>query len=307
MPSGTDYYKILGVSKDASADEIKKAYRKLARKHHPDAGGDEDKFKEINEAYEILSDEEKRSFYDSYGTVDPAAYSAAGAQSARGPYAQYASEIDWDDLFGQGTRQGAGRTSRSTGGFSSFSDIFGDWDMFGRASAAPQAENLDVEANLKVPLRAMLTGEKQRISLTIDGKKKTLDVRIPKQQGSEVKVRISGQGRTGSDGHVGDVILNVSAEMPKGYEIDGSDIKGRMDVPFPVAVAGGKIPVTLPSGKKVKVAIPKGTQSGKVFTIKDEGIGKSGRALLEVNITVPRNLTKDEIEQISKIKDRLGE
>lgn len=320
MPVSTpDYYKILGVSKDASPEEIKKAYRKLARKHHPDAGGDEDKFKEINEAYEVLSDSEKKQTYDTYGSTNPTyaqkagasgAYSYAGADGST----TYASGASWEDIL-EAMRGSKTRSARPTGtsGFSGFGDIFGD--MFGASGVGGEyaadfgyepEENLDVQADLRVPLKSMLTGEKQRITIMIDGKKKTLDVKIPKQQGDNVKIRIREQGRVGRDGRKGDVILNISADNSDGFVVEGNDIKGKLPVPFPIAVAGGSVPVQLPSGKKVKVTIPANTQSGKVFSFKNEGIGQDGKAVLETNITLPKNLTQEEIVQIKSMRDRLS-
>lgn len=306
MSSAPDYYSILGISKDASQDEIKKAFRKLARTHHPDAGGDENKFKEVNEAYEVLSDEEKRQVYDQYGTTTPG-YAPGGSDSGNGYASSAYSSSSWEDILN--TMRGS---SSASGGYSStgfgFGDIFGD--IFGDSSggyggySAPV--DLDIAAEMEVPLKALVKGEQKTISLTIDGQQKKLKVNVPKQKGASPTVRLKGQGRK-SGNQSGDILLTFKAQLPPNTEIEGADIKTFLDIPFPVAVIGGKVTAVLPSGKKVKVNVPANTQAGKVFTFKGEGIKSEGKCIMQSRITIPENLSSTEIEQIRDIKERLGE
>lgn len=332
MPQTTDYYKTLGVSRDASADEIKKAFRKLAREHHPDAGGDEAKFKDINEAYEVLSDPEKRKTYDQFGTANPV-YSSAAGQGYTGyadpfaggsyAYANSDASMDWEDLFNSVRNTSAGRSGNSGfGGFSGnaggwsdiFSDMFsggssgqaGDFEGFRTHERQPRNENLDVEAEISVPLKELVKGEKKTFTLTIDGAKKTLKVSIPKQKGPHPTVRIKKQGRKSGD-RKGDILLKVKAIIPDGVEIKGADILSTIDIPFPVAVCGGKVETILPSGKKVKVNVPAHTNSGKTFTVNNEGIKEGGKCIMRAVITIPENLSTEEIAEIEKMKERLGE
>lgn len=329
MPASTpDYYSTLGVSKDASQDEIKKAFRKLARKHHPDAGGDESKFKEINEAYEVLSDEEKRRVYDQFGSAS-SPYGATGTSYAYGSGASaYGGGFaDWADVMNSWRTSSGGAHVGASGfddfggsGFGGFSDIFSD--IFGATGAGgvggtsagvspgfssyTRPVNLDVTAEMSIPLQELVKGEKKTITLTIDGKKKTLKISIPKQKGTSPTVRIKGQGKTDGE-NTGDLILTLKAIIPDDMEVRGSDIYSIIDIPFPVAVCGGKVDTVLPSGKKVKVNVPASTDSGKTFTVSGEGVKAGGKCVMRANITVPKNLSTDEIAEIAKIKERLGE
>lgn len=331
MPQTADYYKTLGVSKGASADEIKKAFRKLAREYHPDAGGDEAKFKDINEAYEVLSDPEKRATYDQFGTTNPV-YSSAAGQGYTGyadPFATsgytYASaggaSMDWEDLFNSVRGASNGASTAGTSGFSGFGGNFGDIfsDIFSDAGTGAGgfsgfqtherqqgSEDLDVEAEISVPLKELVKGAKKTFTLTIDGAKKTLKVSIPKQKGANPTVRIKKQGRKKGN-RKGDILLKVKAIVPEGIEIKGADILSTIDIPFPVAVCGGKVETTLPSGKKVKVNVPANTNSGKTFTVSNEGIKEGGKCIMRAVITIPENLSTDEIAEIEKMKERLGE
>lgn len=304
MPSNApDYYSILGVSKDASQDEIKKAFRKLARTHHPDAGGDEDKFKEINEAYEVLSDEEKRNVYDQYGTTAPGYAQSGGASGGYG--SNVYTSASWEDILNsmRGSGAGGGFSSSSFGFGDIFGDIFSD-SGYGGGYAAPV--DLDISAEMEVPLRDLVKGDKKTVSLNIDGQTRKLRVTVPKQKGASPTVRIKGQGRKSGD-TAGDILLTFKAKIPANTEVEGADIKTFLDIPFPVAVVGGKVTAVLPSGKKVKVNVPANTQAGKVFTFKGEGVKPEGKCVMRSRITIPENLSSEEISQIEAIKERLGE
>lgn len=296
MSSAPNYYDILGVAKDATESDIKKAFRKLARTHHPDAGGDENKFKEINEAYEVLSDPEKKKIYDQYGTTSPSyAQSASDAGYSYGS----GSTASWEEILNS-MRGGSSRTSGFSG-FSGFGDVFGDifTDEFGG-----YGENLDVRAEIEVPLRELMKGIKKTISMEIDGTMRSLSFSLPAKRGASPTIRLKGQGRTGRNGEHGDVLLTIKAKMPKDIQVSGADIESVLDIPFPIAVCGGKVAHTLPSGKKVKVSVPSNTKADHIFTFKDEGIKEGGKCRLRARITIPQ-LSDDERIAIEKIKERI--
>ncbi len=306
-----DYYKILGVSKNASTDEIKKAYRKLAAKYHPDRNPDdkasETKFKEINEAREVLTDPEKRKLYDQFG-ADWKQYKAAGAQG----------DFDWSKY----ARQGAGgrRTySYQTGG--DFGDIFGDTGfsdffetLFGgglggfgaRSRQARPAKGQDARAELTVSLEEAFHGTARQV--TVDGQTLKLSVRPGIQDGQEL--RLTGKGQPGMRGGAsGDLYLRVRvAEHPR-FERKGNDLYCELPVDLYTAVLGGKTELrTL--DRTIKVDIAPETQNGKTLRLKGLGMPhykQAGRGDLYARITiqVPRNLSKKErelFEQLQKLR-----
>lgn len=321
-----DYYKTLGVKKDAGADEIKKAYRKLARKHHPDVNkGDkasEDKFKEINEAYEVLSDEDKRAKYDRFGaewqqfsgaggrpqdfnwgawgggqpgggqtggqyrTVSPEEFEQmfGGGRSSGGGFSDF-----FETLFGaMGGRQAGGARSGFGGSFSSGDDLFG-----GRAAAAPP--KLDQEHPIQVSLEEAFHGTSRTLQWE-NGKR--VDARIPRGVRTGSKVRLSGQGGA-TDGRAGDLYLKVEVLPHAVYERDGDDLRMTLPVDLFTALLGGKVSVQA-IDKSVNLTIPEGTRNGKVFRLNGLGMPKlrkpDERGDLYVTITVdlPSKLSDEE-------------
>lgn len=296
MAATPDYYKTLGVSRTASTDEIKKAFRKLARTHHPDAGGDEAKFKEINEAYEVLSDEKKRALYDQYGTANEnqIPHGWGGAQG-----------FNADDIFG-----GAG----SGGGFSgSWADIlesirrgegaFGtDWNFsdFGGGSRTPRArKGRDMNVTLNVTFDEAFRGTEKRVTVRIPGKpdSDTHTVKVPAGAVDGGRVRLRGQGAPGENGGAaGDLLITTKIEPHPYFTREKEDVL--IDVPITIAEAalGASVTVPTPDGKKVKVKVPAGTQNGKVLTIKGKGApnvkkkGHFGNLKIRLQVKVPEQL-----------------
>ena len=281
-----DPYKELGVSKGASADEIKKAFRKLAKELHPDRNpGDrkaDERFKRVTAAFDLLGDPEKRAKYDR-GEID-----ADGREQFRG--------------FGGGARGGPGGSpfgqAGARGGFENIAldELFGG--MFGGAARGGarggfSARGADVKATLEISLEDSITGATRRIQFS-DGR--TLDVSIPKGASDGQVIRLRGQGAPGAAGRseAGDALITLKIAPHPVFQRDGSDLTMDLPVPLPDAVLGGKIPVRTPEGT-VSMTIPAGSNSGKVLRLKGKGAfagGKRGDLLAKLMVQLPE--TPDE-------------
>ena len=291
-----DYYATLGVSKTASQDDVRKAFRKLARQHHPDVSKDKDKknaeskFKEINEAYEVLGDADKRKRYDELG----ADWDQAGAsQPPRG----------WNRSGGQG---GFGEASFGGTGFSDFFEqFFSGGAARGRSGfpgfgAEQEMPGSDIEADLLVTIEEALHGSKKKISFRRDGHSQveTYEVRIPKGVREGQKIRLAGQGEgVGRKARAGDLYFVVRFEKHPDYRIEGSDLIYDHEVPAWTAVLGGTASVPTPDGE-VRLKIPDCSQPGRKFRIKGRGLptGTSTRGDFYVRlvVTLPTDLTPEQ-------------
>lgn len=295
MASTPDYYKTLGVPRTASADDIKKAFRKLARTHHPDAGGDEAKFKEINEAYEVLGDEKKRALYDQYGTANenqiPRGWSGGQGFSV-------------DDIFGgsQGGQGFSGSWSdilesirRGEGAFGS------NWDFGGFGGSPRPHRGQDMNVTLKVSFDEAFRGVEKRVTVRIPGKpaSDTVTVKVPAGAVDGGRLRFKGKGGLSQDGgEPGDLLVTTKIEPHPYYRRDKADVI--VDVPVTVAEAalGAAIVVPAPDGTKVRVRIPAGTQDGAVLTIKGKGApdvkskGLFGNLKIQVDVKVPKTMNE---------------
>ena len=283
-----DYYATLGVPKTATHDEIRKAFRKLARIHHPDVAKDkkgaETKFKEINEAYEVLGDEEKRQKYDTLG----ADWERGGARQ------QY-------------TRGGFGDGGVSFGG-TGFSDFFEQFFGASRGRGAapgfggfPQHEmrGEDIEADLLVTIEEALHGAKKKISFRRSGSAgaESYEVRIPKGVRDGQKIRLAGQGGSAGRGPAGDLYLRVKFAQHPDFRVEGSDLIHELELPVWQAVLGAEVAVPTPEGS-VRVKIPAGSQPGKKLRLKGRGLpsGKETRGDFYVTlaITLPKSVSDEE-------------
>lgn len=285
-----DYYQSLGVPRNASEDEIKKAYRKLARKHHPDTGGDENKFKEINEAYEVLSDKKKRDLYDQYGT---------------------ANENQIPQNWGGGNVQG---DPFGGGGFGSWADIlesirhgegaFGGFDFGGFGGSQPRPQRgQDMNVTLKVTFDEAFKGVEKRVSIRVPGKseKETLTVKIPEGAVDGGRLRFKGKGGLGSNGGPnGDLLVTTKIEPHAYYKRKGADVLVDLPVTISEAALGASIVVPAPDGTKVRVKVPAGTQNETVLTIKGKGAadvkkkGSTGDLKIKVMVQVPQELNEEQ-------------
>ncbi|MFW2365336.1 MAG: DnaJ C-terminal domain-containing protein [Desulforhopalus sp.] len=303
-----DYYKILGVTKDASEDDIQRAYRKLARKYHPDVCKDADadaKFKEISEAKAVLKDPEKRKLYDTYGTD----WERAGQQPPPG----------WDHQSAGGHTQGGfHRTySSSGGGFDGaedFSDFFNNLfgggfaqDSSGGRRRSYDAAGRSHEAEISVSLSEVFHTTTRTISFQVfeagaDGqlhpKEKTLQVKIPKGVTNGSVIRLAGQGEKGvGQGPAGDLLLRIAIAPDPRFRIEGYDLHSTVAVSPWEAALGAKIPVATVDGT-VNLTIPPGSQSGRRFRLKGKGLPKKdtggGDIFIDIEIRLPEALSEEE-------------
>ncbi len=299
-----DYYKILGVERKASADDIRKAYRKLAMQHHPDKNpGDkkaEDKFKEINEAYQVLSDDQKRARYDQLGS----AYSNFRTSGGR------PSDFQWDDWFqqsgGQRSYRSYGNADDAFGGAGGFSDFFKA--IFGEAmrnSARNQAEQQrqmqGYQQEVEISFQEAYEGTTRQ--LQTNGRK--LQVRIPAGVKTGSKVRVAGAGPEGLDLYL---VVNVTGESR--FERDGQDLYTTSTLSVFTLILGGDTDVETPTGK-VKLSIPAGTQPDQVFRLAGRGMphlkspNTKGDLFVKLKVQVPKYLSSKQralLEEAALIK-----
>lgn len=303
MDPRKDYYKILGVNENASQEEIKKAYRKLAKEYHPDKrAGDknaEERFKDISDAYSILGNAEKRKKYDMFRKNPWAGQEGFNHQNA-GPGGFHfefgGSGFDnlsniFGDLFSGG--------SRSRSGSSGFEDIFG-------GAHARTARGRDVEARLTIGFDLAATGGETVIS-TGSGRK--VKVKIPAGIEEGKKIRIKGQGETSRDGEAGDLYVTINIAPHPEFERKGNNIYSRVTINMAEALLGKEIHVKTIHGKQIKLKIPPGTSGGKVFRLRGMGIhSKSGTGdhLVRVEITVPSNLSQSQLKQFKEWANKSG-
>ncbi len=287
--AGKDYYKILGVNRTASEREVKQAYRKLARQYHPDVNpGDksaEEKFKQINEAYEVLSDKEKRQKYDKYG--DQWQYADQFEQAQR----QQAPGFDF-------SRQGGRRVYYSEGDFSSlFDDILGGFG-FSRGQTRPR-RGQDLEHPVEVTLEEVYRGTTRTISFS-DGRR--LEVKVPAGVRTGSRVRLAGKGVQG-----GDLYLKVTIKPHPTFERRGDDLYVGVPVPLTTAILGGEVQVPTLKGK-VALKIPAETQNGRTFRLVGQGmpsLGNKSRGdlLARVRVVLPTKLSAREKELFKQLGD----
>ncbi len=303
-----DYYKILGVDKKASEKEIRQAYRKLARKYHPDVNpGDkaaEEKFKEINEANEVLSDPEKRkkydelsTYYQQYGRMPGAGFGPMGGDDGVRYEYRTVSPEDLDDLFG---------------GQSPFSDFF---ETFFSSSFAGQPnmrtrtggtgsqraiKGQDIESSVDVTLAEAYQGVTRVFELSdMDGSSKRIEVKIPAGVDEGSRIRIAGQGGQGTAGR-GDLYLRVHILPDSRFTREGQTLRTKLEVPLATAMLGGEVRVTTPDGRGLMLRIPPETPNGKSFRLRGQGMPQLGQPdtrgdlFAEVSVVLPTQLSDEQ-------------
>src|SRR5256712_7007864 len=308
-----DYYETLGVPKTATEDEIRTGFRRLARKHHPDVAKDkkvaEEKFKEINEAYEVLSDPEKRKKYDQLGAGwnQPGGFQPPpgwGAQQPGGGFQQW----QWGGGENGGVQFEFGGT-----GFSDFFEAFfgggrgrSAFGGFGGRQATAE-RGADVEADIMVTLEEALHGSTRTVSLRRAGSNKVenYQVKIPRGVHEGQRIRLAGQGEAGTrGGKSGDLFLRVRLARHPDFSVEGSDLIHEVKIAPWQAVLGTEIKVPTLEGR-VRLKIPPGTQGGQRFRLRERGLpgisGKRGDLYAVVQMNVPRKLSEREREIWSEL------
>jgi curved DNA-binding protein len=294
-----DYYAILGVSRDATDKEIKQAYRRLARKYHPDVNPGnkeaEEKFKEISEAYEVLSDKEKREKYDRFGQY----WQQAGRPGGTGGFTI-------EDLGGFDFGFGTG----GPGGFTDFFEML--FGPRGTTRTRGPVKGQDIEAQIEVSLQEAYTGTTKTFTIsTVPGQPpKRLEVKIPAGVRDGSRIRLAGEGAPSpTGGPNGDLYLIVKILPDPVWERKGDDLYRDITVPFTVAALGGEVEVPTMRGK-VSMKIPPGTQSGQTFRLSGLGmprLGDHGRGDMyaRVKISVPKTLTPRQRELMQELAKSL--
>jgi len=360
-----DYYETLGINKSASSDEIKRAFRKLAHEHHPDKqSGNEAKFKEINEAYQVLSNKEKRQQYDQYGQTFDQAQRQGGFSGFNG-FADFSN-------FAEGYRGGGQNINFD---FGDLGDVFGDLFGFGSRGTKTRrgSRGADIQTILNITFREAVDGVEKTINLSkdivcekcegsgaepgskintcktcqgqgrvmknigmgismpttcpdcagqgekaekqcvtchsrgISSKNSEIKVKIPAGIDNGQTIRLAGQGQAAKGGHLGDLYVAIHVQPDKDFERDGNHIYSKSDISFSQAALGDKIIVKTLDGD-VKLKIPAGTQSGKVFVLRGKGVpylqtrGR-GDHLVEVTVKTPTNLSRKQKKLFEELSE----
>ncbi|MEZ6047044.1 MAG: DnaJ C-terminal domain-containing protein [Planctomycetaceae bacterium] len=300
-----DLYKTLGVSRSASANDIRKAYKKLAKQYHPDRNKDDasaaEKFKEVQEAYSVLSDENKRAQYDRFGTTHTQG-AGRGGQAWTGGAGAGAGPIDLGDIFGSFFGGG--------GGFDSARGGFGGGGFGGGAQAPPQrprkGENIQME--IEVPFQVAAEGGSHLLTFSRDGKRESISVKVPAGIEYGKSIRLAGEGHPGAyGGPHGDLMVTVKYSKHPYFRRDGFNIL--VDVPITPAEAalGTKVEVPTLAEGEVVMTIPPGTSSGAKLRLKEKGVinprtKQRGDQFVVVKIVVPKELTPELRELYEKIQ-----
>ena len=309
-----DFYKVLGVSKDADEATIKKAYRKLARTWHPDQNKGnpeaEERFKEIGEAYTVLSNPEQRQQYDAIRAMGAGGFrGGAGGGGASG--------VNFEDIFGAfgGGNGGNVRFSTSGGGAGiNLDDILGAFGGFGGGSSrgsspyqqAPQ-KGEDLHASTRITLKQSLSGV--NIKLAVSGKPMT--VKVPKGIKDGQSVRLRGKGKASiNGGSAGDLIVTIHVEEDPVYSREGNDLRMTLPVTFAEATLGANVELPLIDGSTVTVKVPAGSDSGRTLRLKGRGVATkkgTGDLLATISVVVPKDLTPEQLDSIKSLVDSLDQ
>lgn len=306
-----DFYKVLGVSKDADEATIKKAYRKLARTWHPDQNKGnpeaEERFKEIGEAYTVLSNPEQRQQYDAIRAMGAGGFrGGAGGGGTSG--------VNFEDIFGAfgGGNGGNVRFSTSGGGAGiNLDDIFGAFGGFGGAHGSPYQQapqkGEDLHASTRITLKQSLSGV--NIKLAVSGKPMT--VKVPKGIKDGQSVRLRGKGKASiNGGSAGNLIVTIHVEEDPVYSREGNDLRMTLPVTFAEATLGANVELPLIDGSTVTVKVPAGSDSGRTLRLKGRGVATkkgTGDLLATISVVVPKDLTPEQLDSIKSLADSLDQ
>jgi len=295
-------YETLGISEKASAEEIKKAYRKLARKYHPDVNKDEeaiDKFKEINAAYEVLSDKKKKDEYDLYGDQMFGGQNFHDFARQQGGGANVDLDEILKNIFGGGGGSPFGGGSSSSGGFGGF----GGGGFGGSGFGGGKQQDVDLKLSITVPFYVSVKGGKHNISLDTE----SFDIKIPAGIKSGETLRVRGKGNTVGS-HRGDLLIKVEVSESDRYKRKGDDLYLDIDVPLKTALFGGKVKINTLIHESITLRVPQNTKNGQKFRVKGAGVPNrktslTGNLYLIANIVLPKVEELDEdLQNILKEK-----
>ena len=302
-----DYYQILGIDKKASQDDIKKAYRKLALKYHPDRNqgnaSAEERFKKISEAYAVLGDVEKRKQYDSFGSQEAFNRSFSQEDIFRG--------FDLNDILRDlGGFGSAGRMRGQNRGYGTddlFSQLFRGQQQQYRQQPVPR-KGQDLEYNLSISIEDAYSGSEKRITFKKDdGGLTEMTVKVPKGIDTGKKMRLAGKGLPGSGGGPpGDMFINVKIAPHQFFTREGDDIFIHKSITFPQAALGTSVDIRMPDGETKRIKVPPGTQANTRIRMKGFGFPKfrgtgRGDGYVRFSIEVPKKLTKKQSQLIKAL------
>ena len=333
-----DLYKILGIDKKASKEEIKRAFRKMARKYHPDVNPDEqksgEKFKEINQAYSVLNDDKKREMYDKFGVIDgdPSSYQnggggfPGGGRVHSGPHGNtyYNSTsggqggFNFNEIFGNRSSRGG---NYSSGGFDFFNDLGDVFDVFSKQGGSTRGrrnsgnfqniprEGEDLRYDMEIDFMDAFYGGKRKIQYKIPstGNLANLTVKIPKGIKDDQKLRLKGKGMPGENGgNPGDLYISIHIRKHPTFERRDDDIYIIKEIAFTTAALGGKVQVP-GIEKSLNVSIPPGTKDSTVLRLKNQGFYKinsdeRGNLLIKVKIKVPITISGTQTDLLEKLQ-----
>ena len=315
-----DLYQVLGVNRDADKKELQKAYRKLARKYHPDMNQDDPKaqkqFKRIQEAYDVLSDEQKRAAYDRYGSDFEKIRSGGWQPGAGGAGGASFEGLDLEQIFGAAGRGGGGAPGGFENGFNDFFEQIlggGRGAGFGprggaagaRGRSAPPPRGANLRHELSIPFKTAVLGGKQELYVSRGGKQEKISVTIPPGVSEGQKIRLREQGHPGAGGP-GDLILIVQVDDHPFYKRNGNQLEVKLPVTVREAALGAKVDVPTPRGT-LTLSVPPGTSGGKRLRLKGQGItpsnGQAGDLLVEIQIQLPASVNEQAADLIRQFDE----
>jgi curved DNA-binding protein len=296
-----DYYKILGVSKSASKDEIKTAFRKLAHQYHPDkSGGNEAKFKEVSEAYNVLGDDGKRKQYDTFGSAGP---TGGGNYGGGGGFGGFQGQDFGGFDFSQFTQGGNGQNFEFDLG-----DIFGEFFGGGGGRRQRVKKGANITVDLEITFAESVFGVEKEFNLTRNHtyKSEKIKIKIPADVNSGETMRLSGAGESIEGGTPGDLYINITVKRDPLFRKEGKNIVTEVNIKLSEALLGLKYPMKTLDGD-IELSIPEGINNGEVLRVREKGVPigthHRGDLLVKIKVKMPTRLSKNARKLIDELKE----